>query len=81
MTRNASNFTCSHLRVDLKKNFPEEKPPDPCLQKADGEGGIIGLLPVQGGEGNYRGDGATGEGKEREGTVQGLEGSCSKVWG
>jgi len=51
LPRNASDFTCRYLRVDLK-NFPEEKLPDPCLQKAEvgkvlkvptftGRGGVV----------------------------------------
>jgi len=41
LPRNASDFTCRYLQVDLK-NFPREKLPDPYLQKAEVGEGIKG---------------------------------------
>jgi len=61
LSRNASNFTCSHLDF---KNFSTKKPPDPCLQGGEKKGeweGIRGFLPLKEGEG---GKGRTGEGRE-----------------
>jgi len=50
LPRNALNFTHSHLDF---KNFPGEKPPDPCLQGAEKGRGwerTKGFLPLKEGE-------------------------------
>ena len=49
LPRNAPNFTYSHL--DLKKNFPGAKTPEPLLTGAgkgkNGGEGVIGFLPLK----------------------------------
>ena len=48
LPRNASDFTGSYLRVDLKNFFPRGETPGPLLTKGGGGGKF---LPLQEGEG------------------------------
>ena len=67
LPKNASHFTCSYLRVDLK-NFPRGETPGPLLTKGRGGGGIKGsCLYRKGMGGKDREEGRQGMRKERGG--------------
>ena len=73
LPRNASDFTCSYLRVDLR-NLPRGETPGPLLTKGGGGEGIKGwFLPLQEGEGRI------GKRGDREGEREGRRRSSG--WG
>ena len=81
LPRNASDFTCSYLRVDLKI-FSRGETSGPLLTKGGGGGrGKVPTVTGRGGEGRIGKRGDRGWGKRGEETVQWLGVSCSKVIG